>query len=95
MIVIMNSVLLVYLFQENKSYGSKKPFVFILWCSTIVSGTVPGPDPTLMSATKLTGTENETTYSYCLAPGGPSDKENQVKMYKKKYRFRRITSLVQ
>ncbi len=24
MIVIMNSVLAVYLFQENKSYGSKK-----------------------------------------------------------------------
>ncbi len=30
MIVIMNSVLPVYLFQENKSYGSKKPFAFIL-----------------------------------------------------------------
>jgi hypothetical protein len=30
MIVIMSSVLLVYLFQENKSYGSKKPFAFIL-----------------------------------------------------------------
>jgi hypothetical protein len=28
--VIMNSVLYVYLFQENKSYGSKKPFAFIL-----------------------------------------------------------------
>jgi hypothetical protein len=25
-------VLLCYLFQENKSFGSKKPFVFILWC---------------------------------------------------------------
>jgi hypothetical protein len=22
------------LFQENKSYGSKKPFAFILWCTT-------------------------------------------------------------
>jgi hypothetical protein len=22
-----------YLFQENKSYGSKKPFAFILWCT--------------------------------------------------------------
>ncbi len=30
MIVIMNSVLFDYLFQENKSYGSKKPFEFIL-----------------------------------------------------------------
>ncbi len=29
MIVIVSSVLLVYLFQENKSYGSKKPFAFI------------------------------------------------------------------
>ncbi len=32
MIIIMSSVLLVCLFQENKSYGSKKPFAFILWC---------------------------------------------------------------
>ncbi len=23
----------ICLFQENKSYGSKKPFVFILWCA--------------------------------------------------------------
>jgi hypothetical protein len=23
----------VYLFQENKPYGSKKPFAFILWCA--------------------------------------------------------------
>jgi hypothetical protein len=30
MIVIMNIVLPVYLFQENKSYGSKKLFAFIL-----------------------------------------------------------------
>jgi hypothetical protein len=27
-----NRVLLYYLFQENKSFGSKKPFAFILWC---------------------------------------------------------------
>jgi hypothetical protein len=33
MIVVMSSVLLVYLFQENKSYGNKKPFAFILWCT--------------------------------------------------------------
>ncbi len=32
-IVIVNSGLPVYLFQENKSYGSKKPFAFILWCT--------------------------------------------------------------
>jgi hypothetical protein len=25
--------LLYYLFQENKSFGSKKPFAFILWCT--------------------------------------------------------------
>ncbi len=28
-----NSVLLYYLFQENKSFGSKTPFAFILWCT--------------------------------------------------------------
>jgi hypothetical protein len=28
-----NCVLLYYLFQENKSFGSKKPFAFILWCT--------------------------------------------------------------
>jgi hypothetical protein len=28
-----NHVLIVYLFQENKSFGSKKPFAFILWCT--------------------------------------------------------------
>jgi hypothetical protein len=31
--VIVNSVLSVNLFQENKSYGSKKPFAFILRCT--------------------------------------------------------------
>jgi hypothetical protein len=30
MILIMNSVLFDYLFQENKSYGSKRPIAFIL-----------------------------------------------------------------
>jgi hypothetical protein len=29
----VNSVLFDYLFQENKSYGSKRPFAFILWCT--------------------------------------------------------------
>jgi hypothetical protein len=29
-IVLANNVLLDYLFQENKSYGGKKPFAFIL-----------------------------------------------------------------
>jgi hypothetical protein len=33
-------------------------------------------------------------YACCLAPGMPTDKENQVKMFKK-YRFRYITSLHQ
>jgi hypothetical protein len=28
----MNRVLLYYLFQENKSFGSKTPFAFIFWC---------------------------------------------------------------
>jgi hypothetical protein len=30
MIVNMNNVILDFLFQENKSYGSKRPFAFIL-----------------------------------------------------------------
>jgi hypothetical protein len=32
---------------------------------------------------KLTGRENLTKYAFCLGPVGPSEKENQVKMYKK------------
>jgi hypothetical protein len=28
-----NHVLLYYLFQENKSFGSKKPFTVVLWCT--------------------------------------------------------------
>jgi hypothetical protein len=28
-----NHVLVYYLFQENKSFGRKKPFAFILWCT--------------------------------------------------------------
>jgi hypothetical protein len=43
-----------------------------------------------MSRTKLTGRENLTKYAFWLGPGGPTDKENQVKMYKK-YCFRYIT----
>jgi hypothetical protein len=35
------------------------------------------PDPTLMSTT-LTETENVTTYACCLAPGGPTNKENKL-----------------
>ncbi len=31
-----------------------------------------------MSRTKLTGTENVTTYACCLAPSGPTDMENKV-----------------
>ncbi len=42
----------------------------------------PDPDPTLMSTTKLTGTENVTTYGCCLAPGGPTDKGNPIKILK-------------
>ncbi len=61
------------------------------------SGSVPkcfGPDPSLKNATNLTGTENVTTYACSLAPSGPTDKENQVKIYKRycmvPYRFRYI-----
>jgi hypothetical protein len=37
-----------------------------------------------MSTPKLTGRENLNKYAYWLGPVGPTDKENQVKMYKKK-----------
>ncbi len=36
----------------------------------------------LMITTKLSGQENLTKYALWLGPFGPSDKENQVKMYK-------------
>jgi hypothetical protein len=43
---------------------------------------------------KLTGRENLTKNTCCVAHVGPIDKENQVKMYKK-YCFRYISSLKQ
>jgi hypothetical protein len=52
------------------------------------------PYPTLMSTIKLTRRENLIQYTFWLGPGGPTDKENQVKMYIK-YCFRYITSLIQ
>jgi hypothetical protein len=36
-----------------------------------------------MSTAKLTGSKNLTKYAFWLGPGGPIDKKNQVKMYKK------------
>ncbi len=45
-----------------------------------------------MSTEKLTGRENLTKSAFWLGPGGPTDKENLVKMYKK-YCFRYISSL--
>ncbi len=42
---------------------------------------VSDPDPTLVSTTKLTGTENVMAYACCLAPGGPTDKQQQVKIF--------------
>jgi hypothetical protein len=41
--IIMSSVLLVCLFQENKSYGSKKPFAHPLVYKKVVSGTLLNP----------------------------------------------------
>jgi hypothetical protein len=35
-----------------------------------------------MSKKKLTGREYLAKYAFWLGPGGPTDKENQVKMYK-------------
>jgi hypothetical protein len=40
-----------------------------------------------MSTTKLTGRENLTKYAFWLVPIGPTEKENQVKMYKKNSRI--------
>jgi hypothetical protein len=45
-----------------------------------------------MSTTKLTGRENLTKYAFWLGLVRPTDKENQVKMYKK-YFFGYIISL--
>ncbi len=42
--------------------------------------------------TKITRRENLTKYTFCVGPVGPTDKENQAKIYKK-YCFRYITSL--
>jgi hypothetical protein len=36
-----------------------------------------------MSTTKLTGRENLTIYAFWSGPVGPTDKENQEKVYKK------------
>jgi hypothetical protein len=36
-----------------------------------------------MSTTKLTGRENLTKNTFCVGPVGRTDRENQVKMYKK------------
>jgi hypothetical protein len=36
-----------------------------------------------MSTAELTEWESLPSFACCLAPGGPPDKENQVKMYKK------------
>ncbi len=47
---------------------------------------------TLMYTSKLTGMENLTKYSFWLGPVGPTDKENPVKIFKKKYSVRNITS---
>jgi hypothetical protein len=45
-----------------------------------------------MSTTEVTRRENLIMYAFWLGPVGPTDKENQVKMYKT-YCFRYITSL--
>ncbi len=57
-----------------------------------VLGSGSGSISFFMSTTKLTGRENLTKYAFCVGPVGPTDKENQVKMYKK-ICFRYITSL--
>jgi hypothetical protein len=46
----------------------------------------------LMNSNLLTLLATEAKYAFWLGPVGPTDKENQVKMYKK-YCFRYITFL--
>jgi hypothetical protein len=57
----MSSVLLVYLFQENKSYGSKKPFAFILCCTRKSCGAQFGIKRGLHSVTYVWKPSNSTT----------------------------------
>jgi hypothetical protein len=45
-----------------------------------------------MSTKKLTGRENLTKNTFCVGPVGPTDEENQVKIYEKNC-FRYITPL--
>jgi hypothetical protein len=68
----------------------------------MVKNSVADPDPNNFSesgsvsyfngTTKLNGKENLTKKTFCVGPVGPTDKENQVKLYEK-YCFRHITSL--
>ncbi len=69
------------------------PFVFR---GTVLGVLDPDPDPTLMSTTEIIRMENVTTNACCLAPCGPTDMKNKVKIYiNKNYRFRYITSFQQ
>ncbi len=74
-----NNVLFWLLFQENKSYGSKKPFAFILWCTKKSSRAhLWSSDISLMnyltsllttwSFTQLTGISLWTTWNLCDLP---------------------------
>jgi hypothetical protein len=56
-------------------------------CNYSVSGSVSYSN----GKTKSTRRENLTKNTFCVGPVGPTDKENQVQMYKK-YWFRYITS---
>jgi hypothetical protein len=69
--------------KAHISNTAHKNFTFLFWehrakdPDPFVS--VSDPDPTLMSTTNITGIENVTMYACCLALGGPTDEENQVK----------------
>ncbi len=79
-------------------YIFKSPSIFNLQAAIICQD--PDPFPGCPGSgfvsysngtTKLTGRENLTKNTFCVGPVGPTDKENQVKMYKK-YCFMYITS---
>ncbi len=91
------------LFRRNLWQQRKYPYIFncrylhyyIQCCGSgpynSGSGSVPACFQ-ICKQTKPTGREDLTTHASWLGPGRPTDKENQVKMYKK-YLFRYFTCL--
>ncbi len=63
------------------SIADPDPYNFFLVTDPFLSDSDPDLDPSLLRTTKLTYMENVPTYACCLASGGPTNKENQVKIY--------------